>query len=139
VLSSEGEDDLPPVAFAGAGMSVGALTLLVLGGLGALPMHASFGAVDFAGHRTSWLVPVAGLSLVGAVIAYIAGIAAARMLGPKLASFVGLTEVLFAVLAAWLLLGELPAGMQLVGGLAIVAGVAMVRADELRAVPSMQP
>ena len=61
-----------------------------------------------------------------------AGIAAARMLGAKLASFVGLTEVLFAVLFAWLLLGQLPTVMQLVGGVLIVAGVALVRIDELR-------
>jgi hypothetical protein len=95
-------------------------------------MHATFGAVDFAGHRTSWLVPVIGLSLVAAAFAYVAGIGAARTLGAKLASFVGLTEVLFAVLVAWLLLGELPTGIQLLGGILIVAGVALVRIDELR-------
>jgi drug/metabolite transporter (DMT)-like permease len=57
---------------------------------------------------------------------------AARALGSKLASFVGLTEVLFAVLFAWLLLGQLPTVVQLLGGALIVAGVAMVRIDELR-------
>ena len=73
-----------------------------------------------------------GLSLVAAAIAYVTGIAAARLLGANLASFVGLTEVMFAVLIAWMLLGELPTGMQFVGGLLIVAGVALVRVDELR-------
>jgi drug/metabolite transporter (DMT)-like permease len=53
-------------------------------------------------------------------------------LGAKVASFVGLTEVMFAVLFAWLMLGQLPRAVQLVGGLFIVAGVAMVRLDELR-------
>jgi drug/metabolite transporter (DMT)-like permease len=57
---------------------------------------------------------------------------AARSLGSKLASFVGLTEVLFAVLFAWLLLGQLPTVVQLIGGVLIVAGVALVRVDELR-------
>lgn len=132
VLSSKVDADLPPVTVASAGMTVGALTLLGLGALGALPMHATFGTVDFAGYRTSWLVPVVGLSLIAAAISYVAGIGAARMLGAKLASFVGLTEVVFAVLIAWLLLGELPTGMQLVGGVLIVAGVALVRLDELR-------
>ena len=61
----------------------------------------------------SWLVPVLGLSVVAAAIAYVVGIGAARMLGAKLASFVGLTEVLFAVLFAWLLLGQLPTVIQL--------------------------
>jgi drug/metabolite transporter (DMT)-like permease len=139
LLSARADDGLPAVAVASAGMTVGAVTLLGLGGLGVLPMQASFGTVDFAGHRASWLVPVVGLSLVAAAVAYVAGIAAARVLGPKLASFVGLTEVLFAVLWAWLLLGELPTGRQLLGGVLIVAGVALVRLDELRPVRAGRP
>jgi drug/metabolite transporter (DMT)-like permease len=95
-------------------------------------MSASTDDVDFAGHQVSWLVPVVGLSLVAAAIAYVAGIAATRILGSKLASFVGLTEVLFAVLFAWLLLGEVPTAMQLLGGMLILAGVALVRIDEFR-------
>jgi drug/metabolite transporter (DMT)-like permease len=130
VLSAQVGEELPSVAVACGGMSVGALALLGLGGLGALPMRASFGTVDFAGHRASWLVPIVGLSLVAAAIAYVAGIGAARRLGPKLASFVGLTEVVFAVLFAWLLLGQLPTKIQLFGGLLIVAGIALVRLDE---------
>jgi drug/metabolite transporter (DMT)-like permease len=57
---------------------------------------------------------------------------AARSLGSKVASFVSLTEVLFAVLWAWLLLGELPGPIQLLGGVLIVGGVVLVRLDELR-------
>jgi drug/metabolite transporter (DMT)-like permease len=133
VLSSRtGGDELPPVAFAGGGMLIGAVTLGALGAVGVLPMHMTFGSVHFGGHPTSWLVPVVGLSLVAAVFSYVAGIAAARRLGARLASFVGLTEVIFAVLVAWALLGELPTGLQLVGGLFIVVGVALVRADEGR-------
>ena len=55
-----------------------------------------------------------------------------EFLGCRVPRFVGLTEVLFAVLIAWLLLGELPAAVQLLGGVLIVAGVALVRVDELR-------
>jgi drug/metabolite transporter (DMT)-like permease len=95
-------------------------------------MHATFGAVDIAGHRVSWLIPVLGLSLVAAVVSYVAGIAAARTLGASLASFVGLTEVVFAVLVAWLLLGQLPTTMQFLGGALIVGGVVLVHADDAR-------
>jgi drug/metabolite transporter (DMT)-like permease len=132
VLSSHSSNDLPPLAMASGGMGIGAAALLAVGATGAMPMRATFGTVDFAGHRVSWLVPVAGLSLVAAVIAYVAGIAAARMLGARLASFAGLAEVIFAVLIAWLLLGQLPTGVQLGGGALIVAGIALVRIDELR-------
>jgi drug/metabolite transporter (DMT)-like permease len=133
LLSSRDTDGVPPVMVASAGMGVGAAALLGLGALGLVPLHARFGSVELAGQRTTWLVPVIGLSLVAAAIAYVAGIGAARMLGPRLASFVGLTEVLFAVLVAWFVLGELPTVVQLLGGVLIVGGVALVRVDELRA------
>lgn len=141
VVSSHSSDDLPPLALASGGMGIGAAILLVLGGVGALPMHATFGTVSVAGHQVSWLLPIMGLSLVAAVIAYVAGIAAARILGAKLASFVGLAEVIFAVLIAWLLLGQLPTVVQLIGGVLIVAGIALVRIDEMRSpsVPSARP
>jgi drug/metabolite transporter (DMT)-like permease len=141
VVSSHSSDELPPLALASGGMGIGAAILLVLGGVGALPMHATFGTVSFAGHQVSWLIPIAALSLLAAVVAYVAGIAAARMLGAKLASFVGLAEVIFAVLIAWLLLGQLPTAVQLIGGAMIVAGIALVRIDEMRSpsVPSARP
>jgi drug/metabolite transporter (DMT)-like permease len=132
VLSAKVDNDLPPVAMASAGMTVGAIALLGLGAFGVLPMHANFGAVDFVGRRVSWLVPVLGLSVIAAAVAYVAGIGAARLLGPKLSTFVGLTEVVFAVFFAWLLLGELPTSLQLAGGALIVVGIALVRLDELR-------
>ena len=86
--------------------------------------------VTLAGAQLPWWVPVLWLGIVAAAFAYVAGIAANRRLGAKVASFVGLTEVMFAVLWAWLLLGELPATVQLLGGLLILAGVAAVKADE---------
>jgi len=133
VLSAREEEPLPPIVMACAAMLVGTVTFAVLGLTGALPMHATFGQVDFSGHRTSWLVPILGLSVVAAAFAYVAGITAARLLGAKVSSFVGLTEVLFAVLFAWLLLNQLPGGLQLVGGVFIVGGVTLVRLDELSA------
>jgi drug/metabolite transporter (DMT)-like permease len=78
------------------------------------------------------VVPVIGLSLVAAVVSYVAGIGAARILGAALSSFVGLTEVMFAVLFAWLVLSELPSAVQGAGGALIVAGIVLVRIDALR-------
>jgi len=132
ILSAKSDSELPPLAMASGGMTIGAITLLALGGLGALPMAANTDDVEFAGREVSWLVPVLGLSVIAAALAYVVAISAARILGSKLASFVGLTEVLFAVLFAWLFLGQLPTAVQLVGGVLIVAGVALVRIDELR-------
>jgi drug/metabolite transporter (DMT)-like permease len=132
LLSARTEEPLPPLAMAAAGMTIGAAALLAFGAVGALPFHATYGSVHFGDHTTSWVVPLLGLSLVAAVFSYVAGIGAVRHLGARLASFLGLTEVLFAGLWAWLLLGQLPTGLQLLGGAFIIAGVALVRIDELR-------
>src|SRR5439155_15675926 len=95
VLSASADEPLPPLVMAWAAMVVGALALVVLSVVGAIPLRSGAAQVRFLDHETSWLVPVLGLSLVAAVIAYVAGIGAARRLGAKLASFIGLTEVVF--------------------------------------------
>jgi drug/metabolite transporter (DMT)-like permease len=133
VLSAGGEEEpLPPLVMSWAAMCVGTAALAAAAGTGLLPLTASLGDVHVLGHQVSWIVPVLGLSLVAAVISYIAGIGAARRLGARLASFIGMAEVLFAILFAWLLLGQLPAPVQFLGGGFILAGVAMVRLGELR-------
>ena len=129
--ATDGEP-LPPIVMAWAGMCVGAVVLGLFGGIGVLPMAVSSRPVDFLHHQVSWVVPVVGLSLVAAVLAYVTGIGAARRLGAKLASFIGMAEVLFAIAFAWLLLGQLPSAMQFLGGAFILAGVTLVRVDELR-------
>jgi drug/metabolite transporter (DMT)-like permease len=136
VLSAGDEQEpLPPLVMTWAGMCVGTAALAAMAGAGLLPLTASAGDVHVFGHQVSWIVPVLGLSLVAAVISYIAGIGAARRLGARLASFIGMAEVLFAILFAWLLLGQLPTAVQFVGGGFILAGVAMVRLGELRGYP----
>ncbi|WP_305787109.1 EamA family transporter [Symbioplanes lichenis] len=132
VVSSHVGPELPAVTLACGGMASGALILVLLGAVGILPLHASTGPVSFAGQQVSWLVPVAGLAVLAGAVSYVSGIGAARALGAALASFAGLTEVLFAVLFAWLLLGELPTLLQAVGGVFVLAGIALVRLDELR-------
>ena len=106
-------------------------TLLVVGWVwlrhGQRPRRLTLAGAAIA---LSGLVLVLGLSFIAAAVAYAAGIGAARRLGARLASFVGLAEVLFAVLFAWILLGQQPTLLQAVGGLVVLAGIALVKADE---------
>jgi drug/metabolite transporter (DMT)-like permease len=132
VMSAGNDDGLPPLVVAWSGLAVGGVGLLIADAAGVLPMHAPRTTVVLAHTHVSWFVPVLGLSLVAAVVAYVAGIAAARTLGAKVASFVGLTEVLFAVVFAWLLLGQSMTLTQLFGGVLVIVGIALVRLDELR-------
>jgi drug/metabolite transporter (DMT)-like permease len=136
LISAADEEPLPPVVMAWAAMCLGAAALAALGWAGAVPMRATTGDVHFLGHEVSWAVPVLGLALLASVVAYVAGIGAARRLGARLASFVGLAEVLFAILFAWLVLGQLPSAVQFLGGAFILGGVALVRAAELRTGPA---
>jgi drug/metabolite transporter (DMT)-like permease len=134
VLSAaDGDDALPPVVMTWAAMCVGGSALALLGLLRVAPLVATASDVTVAGQHVSWVVPIVGLAVVAAVIPYIAGIGAARRLGAKLASFIGMAEVLFAILFAWLLLGQLPSYLQFAGGAFILAGVTLVRLDEMRA------
>jgi drug/metabolite transporter (DMT)-like permease len=136
------EQPLPPLVLAGGGLVVATVGFAVLGATGVLPMQFATDPARLAGVSLPWWAVVLELAVFAAVTPYIAGIIAARVLGPKLASFVGLSEVMFAVLFAWLLLGELPRPVQLLGGLFILAGVVVVRAEgprdpgEIGAAPS---
>ena len=87
------------------------------------------GPVIAGASAPAW-VAFAELVLIAAALAYVLGILGARHLGSTLASFVGLTEVIFAVAFAWVLLGELPGLIQLVGGLVLLSGVVAVRLME---------
>ena len=129
VLSSR-VSDLPPLALAGGGLSVGAVVLGVLGAVGALPMHATTDAPTYAGHTVVWWLPFVGLGVVTAAIAYVTGIAASRRLGSRLASFVALLEVVAAVTFAWLLLDQVPSTAQIIGGAIVVIGVIIVKLGE---------
>jgi drug/metabolite transporter (DMT)-like permease len=130
--AAAGDQVLPPLVMAWAGLGTGAAVLAVAGWTGALRITASAAGVELLHRHLSWIVPVLELALVSAVIAYVAGIAAARRLGARLASFTGMAEVLFAVLYAWLLLGQMPSPAELTGGALMLTGVILIRADDTR-------
>ena len=71
-----------------------------------MPLTFTTNDTVIAGTTTSWVVPVIALALIPTAIAYTLGIMGIARLRPRFASLVGLAEVLFAVLAAWALLGE---------------------------------
>lgn len=132
VVSASVGDQIPPLVLAWAGLCVGGVALIAADAVGILEFRVVMADVSLIGGQVSWLVPVLGLSVVAAAFAYVSGVAGARILGAKLSSFVGLTEVVAAVLMAWLLLAQVPEPIQLAGGVLVLAGVALVRWDEFR-------
>jgi drug/metabolite transporter (DMT)-like permease len=124
---SAGEDHgIPPIVLAAGGLTVGA----VAGAAHVVSLSASTGSATYRGAEVPWWLPVLALGVVTAAVAYVAGILASRRLGARFASFAALLEVLFAVVFAWLLLGQLPHLVQLVGGLLVLAGVVLVKLGE---------
>ena len=130
VLSSRPLDGLPGTVLAAAGLLVGGLVLLLVGTLGILPLTATAAPVAYAGFTVAWWIPVLVLGVVTAALGYGCGVGATRRLGARLTSFVMLSEVLGALVFAWLLLAQAPGPVQLLGGMAIVAGVVVVRRGE---------
>lgn len=130
ILSAHAAPELPGITLATGGLLVAAAGLGVLGLVGLLPMAASTADVTLGDAAFAWWQAVALLALVTAALAYVTGIAATRRLGPRLASFVALSEVVAAVLFAWALLGQVPAGVQLAGGALILVGVIAVKLGE---------
>ncbi|GAB3127750.1 EamA family transporter [Glaciibacter psychrotolerans] len=139
VISARADKELPPIVLAAGAMIVASIALVLLAVVGLTPLRATFGEVAFLGTSVSWLVPAAVILGMSTIAGYLLGIAGASRLGSRLASFLGLTEVLFAVIIAWLLLGEIPVAIQFVGGALILTGVVLVRVHKERASESDSP
>ncbi len=130
IVSADDSTGLPPITLAAGGLTVGAVVLGLAGLIGILPMTATTNQVDYAPMSVPWWVPVLALGVVTAAFAYVTGIAAGRRLGSRLASFVALTEVMAAIVFAWVLLDQIPAATQLLGAALVLAGVVVVKLGE---------
>ncbi|EON24420.1 hypothetical protein CF8_1455 [Nocardioides sp. CF8] len=139
VIGADTENGLPPISLAAAGLVVGGVVLLAAGWLGVLPMRATTADVVYDSRVVVWWVPVLALGLVTAAFAYVTGIAAGRRLGSRLSSFVALLEVLMALVFAWVLLGELPRTVQMLGGVLVLAGVVVVKLGEGTSALAVEP
>ncbi|MGO4442463.1 DMT family transporter [Mycobacterium sp. 2YAF39] len=120
-------DGVNPITLAAAGLVVGAAAVTVLGVVGIMPLTFTTNDTVIAGLTTSWAIPVVALGVVATAVAYTLGIMGISRLRPRFASLVGLSEVMFAVLAAWVLLGEAMTAIQAVGGVIVLVGLALAR------------
>jgi drug/metabolite transporter (DMT)-like permease len=129
VIAARPAEGLPPVALAAFGLVFGSLSLGVVGLSGIVPFHVALTEVHALGTVAPWWLPVLLLAATTAV-SYACSITASQALGSRLMSFVGMLEVVFAALFAWVLIGEALGPFQLLGGVLILAGIACVRAEK---------
>ncbi|HWS35608.1 MAG TPA: DMT family transporter [Actinoplanes sp.] len=126
VVAARPADGLPPVALAGFGLLLGGLTLGLAGVAGLVPVTMTFGDVNLLGSPVAWWVPLTVVALLGTAVAYATGIYGSSRLGSRLASFVGLLEVVFASIFAWIVIGEALTVLQITGGALILVGIAVI-------------
>lgn len=129
VIAARAGDQLPPLALAAGGLLTGTLVMAVLVGTGVLPFAAPAITVPVFGAEVPGILPLLWVGGVATTLGYALGVIAVPLIGSRVASFVGLSEVLFALGFAWLLLGETPAPVQFLGGAVLLAGVVLVRMD----------
>ena len=129
VISERAGEDLPPLALAAGGLLTGGIIMAILCVTGVMPFAAPPVSVVLAGAEVPWFVPLIWVAAIATTLGYAFGVMAVPRIGSRVASFVGLSEVLFALGFAWLFLAEVPAPIQFAGGALILVGVVLVRLD----------
>ena len=118
---------LNSITLAAGSLVVAAVAVALLGVSGVMPLQFTANDAVIGGVTLPWLVPVILMGVVATAIAYTLGISGVARLRPSFASLVGLAEVVFAVLTAWVLLGEGVSAVQAVGGIVVLLGLALAR------------
>jgi drug/metabolite transporter (DMT)-like permease len=118
---------LHAITLAAGGLVVATVAVAALGMSGVMPMRFTANDAVVAGLTLPWYIPVLLMGIIATAIAYTLGISGVARLRPSFASLVGLAEVLFAVLAAWLMLGERMTAIQVFGGAVVLVGLALAR------------
>ena len=126
--------DLPALTQLSFGLMTGGAVTTLLGVIGILPFTMTFGTALVAGHELPWYVPVAILVLLATVVPYVCGLLGTRAAGPRIASFIALTETIFAALIAWAILDQALAVWQIIGGALVLFGVFVVQLERDRPV-----
>ena len=135
------EGGLAAITLATGGLVVGGAAVTALGVVGIMPLMFTTNDVVIAGVTAPVFVPLLVLGVVSTAIAYTLGIGGVARLRPSFASLVGLSEVLFAVLWAWLLIGEAMTPLQAIGGAVVLAGLTLARQGDrpIEAAPAERP
>lgn len=129
IVAAAPSDGLPPIALAAFGLLGGGIFVGLVGVTGLVPFTASLDSVAVLDVSLPWWVLLLMVGAIATAIPYATSITASEILGSRLASFVGLLEVVAAALYAWLLLGENLTVPQLLGGVLILVGIAFVRSE----------
>jgi drug/metabolite transporter (DMT)-like permease len=82
------------------------------------------GGIQTSAEGAMWIVLIASVSTVLAIVLFMAGLA---RVGPSTASIASTVEPVFTVALAWIVLGELLGPLQLAGGALVVGAVVLLQ------------
>ncbi|HEX2284515.1 MAG TPA: DMT family transporter [Mycobacterium sp.] len=127
LLTERGLDRLDPLVLAAWGSTVSAGALLLTGLVQPFPMAVLAQTVDLHGTTVPLTLLVAWVGLIGTAGGVLLGVSAQRLLAPTSASLVLTLEVVAGAGLAYVVLGEAPTGIQVVGGAVMLTGVAVAQ------------
>jgi drug/metabolite transporter (DMT)-like permease len=132
VLGDRGLRRQDPLVLAAWGTTVAAGALLVTGVVAPFPVDALAREVDLDGIGVPAVLLVAWVGLVGTAAGVLLVMVAQRLLTPTSASLVVSLEVVVGAGLAYVILGEAPTGLQVLGGAVMFAGVAVAQVGVAR-------
>jgi drug/metabolite transporter (DMT)-like permease len=127
VLADRGLRRQDPLVLAAWGTTVSAGALLLTGTVAPFPVDALTQEVDLNGIAVPVVLLVAWVGLVGTAGGVLLAVAAQRLLAPTSTSLVVSLEVVVGAALAYAVLGESLAGVQVLGGVVMLAGVAVAQ------------
>lgn len=129
VMSAKADMGISAIPLLGFGMGIGAVIVALACLFRVVPYVVAATPISVATFEIPWWQGL-GLIVVVTVIAYVTGVMGLRLIGATVGSFLNLLEVPSSVLASWWMLGDLPAAIQLVGGVIVLAGIVFVKLGE---------
>jgi len=120
---------MPPVTLTCFGLLVATATMGLLALVGLLPIEVGDDSVRLAERSVPSTVPLLLIAFFSTAFVFVAAFIVVEVLGARLASFFSLLDPIAAFLLAWALLGETPVPRQILGGVLILSGVALIRKD----------
>lgn len=129
VMSAKANMGIAAIPLLGIGMGIGAIVVALVCATGIVPARISTEAITVANFTIPWWVGLITIVAV-TVIAYVTSVEGLRLIGATLGSFLNLLEVPASVLASWWMLGDLPARIQLFGGVVVLAGIGFIKLGE---------
>jgi drug/metabolite transporter (DMT)-like permease len=127
VLADRGLRRQDPLVLAAWGTAVSAGALLLTGSFAPFPVDVLAQEVILNGTGVPMVLLVAWVGLVGTAAGVLLVMAAQRLLTPTSASLVVSLEVVVGAGLAYVVLGEAPMGLQILGGAVMFAGVAVAQ------------